>query len=187
MVESAAMKKKRKKWVEIVGPIEVNNTEIGHSYVDDPQLLEGRKVEANMMHLTRDIKKQNIKLTFLIDSIKEGKAHTKFVGYELLPSLVKRLIRRNKAKIEDSFVVNTKDNVKVRIKHVTLANDKASAPKRAAIRKVIREYFAEVLKNYTYSESIKSLLNGFLQKGVRDYTKHVASFNCNIRVFELEK
>ena len=59
MVEkvTAAMKKKRKRWVEIIGPIDVNKAEIGHSYCDDPQLLMGRKVAVNMMHLTKDPKK----------------------------------------------------------------------------------------------------------------------------------
>ena len=75
------VKKVKKRWVNVVAPVEFSSVDLGASYCVEPEDLIGRKMKVNLMHLTREMKKQNTRITFELNEIKDGKAQTKVCAY----------------------------------------------------------------------------------------------------------
>lgn len=167
------LKKKKKRWVQIFASTPFNDVKIGESYVSEPNQLVGRYLESNLMDLTNDVKKQNIKIIFKIAGANENKATADFVGYELVANLIKRVVRRFKSKIDDSFVVETNDNIKVRTKIIILTKSKTVHSILTKLRARTREYLVSTTKKLNYEEFSNELLNHNIQKNLRDILKKI--------------
>ena len=163
--------KKKKKWVPIVAAKEFNNMEIGETYVEDPNNSIGRTVTINLMALTRDPKKQSNNVTFKITEFKNNVLHTELISISLQTAQLKRTTRKDKTKIEDSFIVDTKDNIKVRFKPILLTKAVTSKSNLSGLRKLTREIVAKHSKNMFYSQFIGDVIFVNIQKAIRNDTK----------------
>ena len=119
-----AEKKGKKKWYEILASKHFHNFAIGECVAYEDKNLFGKVVNVNLGNLTRDAKLQNVRIKFKINEIKDGKAYTEVKGYELATSYIKRIVRVGRSRIDDSFLVSTKDNVKLRLKPLVLTKYK---------------------------------------------------------------
>ncbi len=167
------LKKQKKTWFNIVSPQEFGNCIVGETPVIEPQQLVGRNVQVNLMTMLNDPKKQNIQLTFKVKSVREKNAVTEITKYELLPSYMKRIMRKGRAKIEDSFTTETKENIKIRIKPVMITKAKAQKSKLALVRKTAREFITERVKTQSVSELINDAITTKLQRELRERIKKV--------------
>ena len=120
IIKKSALKKKKKTWISILAPKEFNEMEIGETLISDPQEAINKHIAVSLMAITNDIKKQSVRVVFKITEIKENKALTEIIGYEIIDAYLKRITKRAKSKVEDSYDVITKDDVKVRIKPVIM-------------------------------------------------------------------
>lgn len=179
------LKKKRKKWYPIVSTSQFNNAEIGETIVDEPERLIGSNVFINLMNLTRDIKSQNTKVKFKIREFKDNKYFTDFVSYELIPSSLKRMVHKDKEKIDDSFELMTKDNVKVRVKPFIVTKSSTKKSVLTALRKRTLELLTENLKKTTYDIMLEHLVRFRLQSMLRkELTKIYPLAQFQIKKFE---
>lgn len=167
------LKKKKKRWISIYGTKNFKDIQLGESYVADPSRLMNKNLEINLMELTNDVKKQNIKVRFIINNISENKATADFIGHELVSSLVKRVVKRAKSKIDDSFIVETKDNIKIRVKPLVLTKTKAAHSVLTRLRSKIRETLTVNFKKYTYDELVQQLLNQEVHKLLKEQLKKI--------------
>ncbi|MBI2670407.1 hypothetical protein HYX18_00275 [Candidatus Woesearchaeota archaeon] len=167
------LKKKKKRWISIYGTKNFKDIQLGESYVADPSRLMNKNLEINLMELTNDVKKQNIKVRFIINNISENKATADFIGHELVSSLVKRVVKRAKSKIDDSFIVETKDNIKIRVKPLVLTKTKAAHSVLTRLRSKIRETLIVNFKKYTYDELVQQLLNQEVHKLLKEQLKKI--------------
>jgi len=180
-------KQKKKKWCPIVAPELFNNHVIGESLVDDASLLMGKAITANMMQLTGDMKKQNVNLMFKVIDVKEGKGLTQLVKYELSPSSLKRLAKREKDKLSDSFVVKTADGKLVRIKPIMITNNQTKGSTLAALIKNCRAVCKEIVNHSPFDQLIVDLVEYKFQKQVRDALHQTYPLrNLEIRSFAIE-
>src|SRR3989344_5523445 len=185
MVEKKQDKEKKKKWVPILATKEFNNMEIGETYVEDPGNSVGKKVTINLMALTRDPKKQSNNITFKITEFKNNILNTEVVSISLQTAQLKRTTRKDKTKIEDSFVVDTKDNVKVRFKPILLTKAETSKSNLSGLRKLTRQIVANHSKNISYSQFINDVIFGNIQKAIRNDTKHFYPLaSCTVKKVE---
>lgn len=157
-------KVKKKIWVQILAPKMFNEQVVGETTANTAQETIGKIVEVNLMTLTGESKKQSINTKLKITDIKEGKAYTKIVRYEINPSAIKRFVRRNKNRIDESLVYQTKDGQKVRIKPfiLTLALTKSSVV--AELRKRIKVFLYKNIAQTTYEDLFKSVIDHKIQK-----------------------
>src|SRR3989338_5688722 len=153
-IKKTEIKKKKKIWVSILADKDFNNQEIGETLCEEPKQLIGRCIDVNLMTLTNDPKKQNVKLQFKVREIKGEKVEAEVIGYELNTSHVKRVIRRGSEKIDDSFLVETKDNVKYRIKPLLLTRYGTKRSILSAIRAKMREI---AMDNFKKTDSVQML------------------------------
>lgn len=181
-------KVKKKVWVQIIAPKMFNEQVVGETPQETAQATVGKIVEVNLMILTGEAKKQSINAKLKIVEIKEGKAHTKLVRYEINPAAIKRYVRRKKNRIDESLVYQTKDGQKVRIKPfiLTLALTRSSVI--AEIRKRVKVFLYKTIAQTTYDDLFRAVIETKLQKDlVANLSKIHPVKNVEIRVLHLEK
>ncbi len=178
--------KKKKKWYTIVAPKEMNNVVIGETLSADPALLQGRGINANLMTLTDDMKKQNLVARFKILTVKEGVAETELVAYYITPAHVRRLAKRARDKVEDSFKCQTKDGKTIAIKPFILIKTKLQRTLLTALRMTARDVLAKEAANETFLDLTIRSMDGELQKQLKAALKKVYPvMMAEIRAIEL--
>ena len=160
-------KKREKKWYEILASKQFNNLPIGETVAYEDKNLIGRIIKANVANLVRDPKLQNVRLNFRINEIKEGKAHTEIYGYSLVGSYIKRIVRAGRSKVDDSFLVNTKDGVKIRLKPLVLTRYKTQRSVLTALRKLVEKDFREYIEKENYDKFVSELVSKKLQRDLK--------------------
>ncbi len=179
------IKKKKKIWIKIIAPKEFNDVEIGESLVTDASDLLNRTVIANLMMLTGDMKKQNVKIKFIIKEVKEDTAIADIYGYQIVKSYARRIIGDIKSRIEDSFLCDTKDAVKLRIKPLVLTRYKTKGSILKIIRKNIKSILIDEIKKQDYKEIIDSLISYQLQKEMKNKLSKIYPISFfEIRILE---
>lgn len=183
------VKIKKKKWCTIVSPKYLGENPIGESYLEDAELAVGREVKVNLMQLSGDVKSQNIDVKFEITgATKEGRLGTRIIGYYFSASAIKRFIRRHMTRIDESLVVMTKDNLKVRIKPFLLSRSKISKSVEYAMRMTLVEEVINAVKSSPYETLFTSILKYQFQKDIKEKLNKIYPVkSLEIRVLEEEK
>jgi len=176
-------KVKKKKWVQILSPALFRNELIGEIPVTEPKFLIKRAVSVNLMGLTRDMKKQNTSIKFIITNIKGDKAITEFYGYYLNATSIKRLVRRGKEKIGLTIICKTSDNKKIRIMPLIIPYSKVKGSVATAFKKNAADYLTSYTAKTTFENIIKDLISNKLQRELKAVLKKVYP----IRILEIAK
>jgi len=169
----SALIKKKKRWYTVVAPKEMNSIVIGDTPASDIELLKGRVVNANMMTLTNDMKKQNMVATFKILSAKELTAETEFLGFSITPAHVRRLTKKAKDKVDDSFKCETKDGKKIVIKPLIMTRKKLQRNILSSLRMTARQLLSQTAKEMTFMDLIDAVLSNEPQKALKQSLKKV--------------
>ncbi len=166
MATKAKLLIKKKIWVPIVGPEWSQEQYIGETHVVEPKQALGKTVVASLASLTGDSQKQQANLKFVINKVSAEKLGTDVVAYILSPSSVKRLVRRSKKKMDDSFIAQSQDGKKVRLKYVLIAKGKAKGSVTAALRRQAREFLAKETSSQSLDSLFQALIQHRVQKGL---------------------
>ncbi|MCF7867003.1 hypothetical protein K9L67_03250 [Candidatus Woesearchaeota archaeon] len=165
---TATLKRKKKVWYSIHAPKLLNNDFLGETYVYDKEQMQGKTLKLNLSTITGNIKKQNMDISFEVTTVVDNKAITKITGVTLTNSYIKRLVRRGRDKIDDSFSVKTKDNKIVRIKPFATTMNKTSQTVNSKIRLAARSLMAKYVKNKNFEEFFFDVMNFNLQKEMKE-------------------
>lgn len=177
----------KKHWVPVLAPSLFKNEELGQSYVLETDSLKGRGISVNLMNLTTDMKKTNMNVSFRIVDIKEGKALTRVTSIEMQSGTVKRLIRRGRSKVEDSFTVKLKGGQVARIKPLLVTKAVVNNMTGALIRHRVREVLAEVAAEHSFETLVQDIVAMKLQRHLKAAVNTIYPLrSVDIRVFELE-
>jgi len=165
MVEKAY--KEKKKWFQILAPMEFNNVDIGESLCFSPESMMGKTVVSNLAALTNDMGKQGINIIFKVNQIEKEKGLTEFVGYKLTSSFIHRLARREKDKLEESFVLVTKDNINAKLKFILLTKNRTYKSVLAKLRKEIADLSKDIAVKNDFKAIVNAVISGNLQRTLK--------------------
>jgi len=180
------LKVKKKKWIEIIAPKVFSEVSLGRTYVGEQKDALNKQMTINLMNLTRDPKKQSINVSFQTTKIVGEKVATVLVKYAMQPTAVRRMVRRSKERIDDSFVVRTKDRVKLRIKPILITRTNASKPVQSAVRKKARQAIANELAKLDFDQFVGAVLRREFQKKIADRVKKIFPVGITeIRMFQV--
>ncbi|MFH1174331.1 MAG: hypothetical protein V1725_04310 [archaeon] len=186
--KKAAPIKKKKKWFTILAPESLGEKVIGETPAYEPTELADRTVSVSIANLLGDMKKQGTYLQFKIIGIEGTKAQTRLEKYELVPSNIKRLVKRGRTKIADSFVVKTQDDIFVRIKPLIITNNLVNKAISTKLRKGVRLFFKEFSHANTFETLTQELIKSNLQKQLREkLTKLYPIRTAEIYMFHREQ
>jgi len=125
---------------------EFNNNEVGETLASEDNLLIGRGIEVNLAHLTNDPKMQNVKIKFKIKEVKDNKGYVELTKYFMLPTYIKRVVKPGREKVEDSFILMTKDKIKIRLKPLIVTKALTQNSVLSSLRNKTREFMNEYCK-----------------------------------------
>jgi len=185
ILKKTILKKKKKKWFPILASKEFDHMEIGETPSAEPTEIIGKKVVVNFMHLTNDIKKQNTKIHFKVNEVKDDKAYTEIVGISMSEAYTKRVVKKARNKLEDSFKAITKDNIPVQIKPFVITKNETKGSVLASLRKKTQEFLTHLAKENSYDSLLNLVLMNDAQKKLRENLKKIYPIAVSeIRVLE---
>ncbi|MFH1440143.1 MAG: hypothetical protein ABIG89_06240 [Candidatus Woesearchaeota archaeon] len=157
--ESGIQLWKKKKWFQIIGEKVYDNAVLGETPIEDTSKIIGRTINVNLMSVTGDMKKQNTSLVYKIHSFKDNKFYALPIGYKISSSYIKRIVRRGKNRIDDSFVVKTKDNKIIRIKMVLLTRNLTCRSARSLAKNMLQHEAADIAGKLDFYQFMNDILN----------------------------
>ncbi len=169
--------KGKKKWFAIQAPKMFREIILGETTAYEPESIIGRTLTVNLFRLTNDLKKQNKAVTFRIKSVNGSTAVTEISGFKILPMHIKRYVRKDKDRIDDSFKIITKDKTNIMIKPLLITRAHTQKSVQTALRLSLREFFANKGKSKTFEELIKGIISGSLQSEAKSFLKKVYPVN----------
>ncbi len=184
MAETEILKKKKKKNYLLFAK-EFNNNEVGETLASEDNLLIGRTIEINLAHLTNDPKMQNVKIKFKIKEVKDNKGYVELTKYFMLPTYIRRVVKPGREKIDDSFILITKDKTKIRLKPLMVTKALTQNSVLSSLRNKTKEFMNEYCKKNEYSRFLNDLINHDIQKMLKDNLKKVYPLSVvEIRLME---
>jgi len=188
MAQEQVVKLKKKQWFPIMAPKQFDNVVLGETLVNDPNAMLGKTLSHSLMNLTNDSKRQNVNIHFKVVEIEGDKAKTKIIGYQIIPSSVKRFVRRNSEKMDLSFTCDTADNVFIRIKPLVITKADVKGSVAAKLRNTIASFLSKTIKKMTYDELLNDLILNKLQSLMRENLNKIYPLKvCEIRYLGLEE
>lgn len=173
MTEQKKTKIKKKEWYPIITTDVLKNTFLGESYLSEPSAMAGRHITVNLMQISNDQRNQNIYLKFLISEIKDNKGIAEIIGYYMTQSYIRRLVRKEKKKLELSFDCNTADGVMIRIKPITIIKKTTMGSTERAIRKNTRDFLTKRIQKTTYNNLVHEIITYKLQDELKKTLKKI--------------
>ncbi|MBI0583115.1 MAG: 30S ribosomal protein S3ae [Methanomassiliicoccus sp.] len=155
---------KAKEWYKLYAPRMFNQVELGETPSSDPATIMGRNTEVTVHELTGDFSKMHIKIRFIVNDVRGLDAHTIFAGHDLTSDYVRRLTRRKRTKTDHVVDVRTKDGFLVRVKPMSITEQRIQAAQETAIRNIMTNTLNEQAANMTVSELVKAIITGDLSK-----------------------
>ncbi len=168
MAELEKLRKKRKRWTQILAPAVIGESVLGESYIEDPLLLKGKMLKLNLFTIFHDIRKQQVNLTFTVADVQGSNARTEILAYWLSPSYIKRIVRRKRDRIDDSFTVKTSDGILVRVKPTLVTQHNTTRSVRTDMLKAIRAEIREHVHSTPFDETVKLLLENRFQRMLKE-------------------
>lgn len=182
------VKIKKKRWFPVFAPKFLGQKELGESYLANSESAVGRNLKVNLKELTGSIKDQNIYVSLRIKEITGNNLQTEVTGYAYMPFFIKRLIRRNIGKIEDSFVLKTKDGKNIRLKPLIITVFAINKSLKTVIRKEVIKILSQEVSKSTFDNLIVELLKYKLQMELKKKLKKICPIREMImRVAKLEE
>lgn len=173
IIQKARVSVAKKRWYTILAPKMLNEFPFAETLAEMPEILVGRTVKTNLSNVLKIGKKQSLEAKFKIVELKGNNCSTELVSLEMLPPHVKRVVKRAKKRVDDSFIVETKDNVKVRIKPMLLVKDKVQNSLLTSLRMNTRLFFEKQAKELTLGELINKILIGDIFRDLKMELKKV--------------
>ena len=182
------IRKGKRKWYPIYAPTMFNNQLLGETFVYETETIPNKHLTINLMTLTGNPKKQNFDVFFKVIDLKEGKGVTKTLGIEMQHSSVRRLARRGRSKVADSFLVRTKKEEYVRIKPIIMTRSRTDNDTQSAIRMKARSLLRELIQKYNFETVVNDIINMRLQRHLKQELSDVFPVrSVDIRYLKYEK
>lgn len=161
------IKVKKKLWYKIIAPKVFANKEVGESYLTSPESAIGRIVKINLKELTGNVKDQNNYVILQVNKASGSQLNTVLLGYELNIIGIKRAVRKNINRLDDTFYFKTKGGRDVVAKTLMITVNKTQHSKCTLLRKKLKELLQEEISKSGLDTFIANLAAQKIQGGIR--------------------
>src|SRR6056297_1912999 len=163
---SVSRQKRGKRWYTILAPEQFDREELGTTFADEPEKVEGRTIDVTLGELTGDAGANNTKLTFKITEVASDTAYTEFIKHELTRDYLRSLVRRGASKVDANITVLTTDDYRVQLQPAAFTTNKADRSQEQAIRRVMVDIVEEAASERTYEQLVDSVVEGRLSSAI---------------------
>ena len=181
-VKNQKLQKGKKMWLPIIAPVMFKEMIIGETPVYEASEMMGKRLSHNLMNLTNDVKRQNTNVTFEVTEVKDNKGLTSVVAFTMVPSSVKRMVRRRSDRVDLSFACETADGKVVRIKPLLVTRGNTTSVIQRKLYRIAFDYVLRQVKRLTFEGLLNDLISFKFQSEMRArLTKTYPLKSCEIR------
>ena len=160
---------KSKRWFTIRAPRHPWSFRvIGETIAEDEEQLIGRHYEMMQNELDGDFSKMHVKVQFRISGLVGADALTEYIGHEILKDHIRRQIRRDRGKIDDTVDVVTEDGFYIRIKPLMISRHRIKGSQKQQMRSLARDIILKAGATSTWVDFQKASLDGTLEAQIRE-------------------
>ena len=160
---------KAKRWYTIRAPrTPWSFRVIGETLAENPSQLIGRNYEVIQNELDGDFSKMHVKVVFKVTDVLGNDAITEFVGHELLKDHVRRQVRRDRGKIDDTIDVVTEDGFYVRFKPLMISRARIKSSQKQQMRTIARDIILTTGATSTWFKLQAATLDGTLENKIKE-------------------
>jgi small subunit ribosomal protein S3Ae len=160
---------KSKRWFTIRAPRPPWSFNIiGETIAEDEEQLIGRHYEIMQNELDGDFSKMHVKVQFRISGVVGADALTEYIGHEMLKDHIRRLVRRDRGKIDDTVDVVTEDGFYIRVKPLMISRHRIKGSQKQQMRTLARDIILKVGATSTWVEMQKASLDGTLETQIKE-------------------
>ena len=141
---------------------------IGETIAEDEAMLIGRNYEILQNELDGDFSKMHVKVQFRIAGVVGGDALTEYIGHEMLKDHIRRQVRRDRGKVDDTVDIVTEDGIYVSIKPLLISRNRIKGSQKQEMRTLAREVILKTGATTTWIDLQKSTLDGTLEAKIRE-------------------
>ena len=186
--KTSKIKVKKKIWCKVISPKIFGNKEVGESYLTVPESAIGRKLSVSLRDLTNNVKDQNVQIILQVNKVTGTLLNTSLFGYQMTPAYVKRLVRKNTARLDDYFEFKTKGGKKVILKTLMVTFGKGQRSTKAVLRKELQKYLDEEIQKLSFDFFVSNLINFRIQSTIKKKLNKVFPLKeVAIRVLKLKE
>ena len=165
---------KAKRWYSIRAPRNPWSFKvIGETLAEEEDMLIGRPYEIMQNELDGDFSKMHVKIKFRINEVVGNDALTEFVGHDVQKDHVRRQIRRDRGKIDDTIDVVTDDGYFIRIKPFIVTRSRIKGSQKHETRTVARNVVIKFCSAATWIAVQNALMDGSLEESVSEAVSKV--------------
>ena len=135
---------------------------------EEEEMLVGRHYEILQYELDGDFSKMNVKVKFRISEVIGSDALTEYIGHELLKDHIRRQVRRERGKIDDTIDLVTKDGYYIRVKPMMITRNRIKASQKQEMRTQARDLIIKFGATTTWIDMQKATLDGTLETQIRE-------------------
>ena len=151
---------KSKRWYSIRAPRNPWSFRvIGETLAEEPDMLIGRNFEIMQNELDGDFSKMHVKIRFRVIDVLGADALTEFIGHQMMQDHIRRQIRRDRGKIDDTVDIVTEDGFYVRFKPLILTRERAKSSQKNEIRTIARNIILKTGASSTWVDMQLSLIH----------------------------
>ena len=166
---------KSKRWFSIRAPRNPWSFRvIGETLAEDPEMLIGRNYEIMQNELDGDFSKMHVKIRFRVSDVLGSDAITEFIGHQMMQDHVRRQVRRDRGKIDDTVDVVTEDGFYVRFKPLILTRERVKSSQKNEIRSVARDTILKAGASSTWVSMQKSVMDGELEALIKEEASKIS-------------
>ena len=176
----------KKRWFSLVSTPEFNSTHLGESRAYSPQDLVGRTLVINLMTLTNDPRKQSFNATFVVNKVEGDQGVAQLISYDMGGAYVRRVVRKGTTRVDDTFMVLTKDNTFLLVKPLLITKYKADHSITTLLRRKMRTLVASRFAVLSTADAFSSVIGNNLQMDIKKSLKKIYPLTTSeIRVLEV--
>ena len=166
---------KSKRWYSIRAPRNPWSFRIiGETLAEEPEMLIGRNYEIMQNELDGDFSKMHVKIRFRVTEVLGNDAITEFIGHQMMQDHVRRQVRRDRGKIDDTVDVVTEDGFYVRFKPLILTREKVKSSQKNEIRAIARDSILKAGASSTWVAIQKSVMDGELEAMIKEEASKIS-------------
>ena len=166
---------KSKRWFSIRAPRNPwSYRVIGETLAEEPEMLIGRNYEIMQNELDGDFSKMHVKIKFRVSDVLGSDAITEFIGHQMMQDHVRRQVRRDRGKIDDTVDVVTEDGFYARFKPLILTRERVKSSQKNEIRSVARNTILKFGASSTWVSMQKSVMDGELDALIKEEASKIS-------------
>jgi len=166
---------KSKRWYSIRAPRNPWSFRIiGETLAEEPEMLVGRNYEIMQNELDGDFSKMHVKIRFRVTEVLGNDAITEFNGHQMMQDHVRRQVRRDRGKIDDTVDVVTEDGFYVRFKPLILTRERVKSSQKNEIRAIARDSILKAGASSTWVAIQKSVMDGELEAMIKEEASKIS-------------